>query len=193
MRSSGHAADLSVRGHSTPHVNPMAKIALSTFLLVALLLWSALWWVMREGTSPKDANVPVTPAVKAPIDAAPPSPGTLRSPNTANAATASTDTTSHNTPGEVRPGAVAAAEAPSAISTTPLASTLPPGAMPHPSKPPSAPIPQLPPPVKPDAQGVVDLSSDPSTRQFSEALREGYARRLAEQARGAQGVAAPEK
>jgi len=43
--------------------------------------------------------------------------------------------------------------------------------------------PPLPPPLKPDAQGAIDLSSDPSTKAFTEALQQGYARRLAEPAK----------
>lgn len=44
--------------------------------------------------------------------------------------------------------------------------------------------PPLPPPLKPNAQGVIDLSSDPNTKAFTEALQQGYARRLAESEKG---------
>jgi hypothetical protein len=171
-------------------MNQIAKIVLSAVLLVSLVLWAAVWWVAREPLSADGASASATPNV---AGIAGPSTESQHSSNSASVATASTGTTSQNASSETPRSTVAVPQAPPATSTIPLASMPAAEAPPDRRKPPVAPIPDLPAPVKPDSQGVVDLSADPSTKKFGDALREGYARRLAEQARGAQGVAAPGK
>ena len=145
-------------------MNRSAQIVVGSVLVLALLLWGAVWWVARDRPVKEAANIsvplPSGSRVTAPIGV-PGSRSAIEAPATAREQTA-----------PAVPGLRASLVDPHASGG------------PEPFKPQTEPIPPpLPPPIKPNTQGFIDLSSDPSTKAFTEALQQGYARRLAEEAR----------
>lgn len=139
-------------------MNIVVKTMLGIALAFALLLWIAMWWVTGERL-PSQRALP--------------------------AATTSQPAAKVSAPAAVPVDAVPAPRqlAPAAMSSlpSPLDNTNARGKS-EPSKPKTEPsLAPLPPPVKPNEQGVIDLSADPSTKAFSEALDQGYRRRLEEQ------------
>jgi hypothetical protein len=132
------------------------KILLSVVFAVVLLLWGAVWWVTQERLPSPGPLVgdPPTAAIK------PGAPALL---------------SKHSPP----PTLPARPEAPTP-ALAPTESALAQEGQPY--KPRIEPVaPPLPPPVRPNAQGVIDLSADPSTAEFAKFLELGRARRQQEE------------
>jgi hypothetical protein len=144
-------------------MNRFVQIIVGAVLTLALLLWSAVWWVTRDQPLREHPNVGIPPPagskITAPLD-----------PERRSAIAAPATT-------QEQPAATVSWSRALVVDTDSSAGR-------KPFKPQTAPrSPPLPPPLKPNADGVIDLSSDPSTKAFTEALQQGYARRLAESAR----------
>jgi hypothetical protein len=139
------------------------QIIVGAVLTFALLLWSAVWWVTRDQPLRESANVVAPPSagsrVTAPLD--PGQRNAIAAPATAQEQSA---TTVPRAAALVVDAESSAGRRPFKLHTEPIS-------------------PPLPPPLKPNAEGTIDLSSDPSTKAFTEALQQGYSRRLAETAR----------
>jgi hypothetical protein len=144
-------------------MNRLAQIIAGAVLTLALLLWSAVWWVTRDQPLTEHPNVGIPPPagskITAPLD--PRQRSAIAAPATAQEQPAATVPWSR----------ALVVDADSNAGRKPFKPQT------EPSSPP------LPPPLKPNADGAIDLSSDPSTKAFTEALQQGYARRLAESAR----------
>ena len=139
------------------------QIIVGAVLTLALLLWSAVWWVTRDQPLREHPNVGIPPSAGSKMTAplAPEQRSAIAAPATAQEQPAAT----------VPWPRALVVDADSSAGRRPF-------------KPQTVPIsPPLPPPLKPNAEGTIDLSSDPSTKAFTEALQQGYARRLAESAR----------
>jgi len=135
-------------------MSKLVKIILGVVLAFAVVLWVGTWWVTSAPPPARNTVLP-PPSLPEPRVLAP-----AASP-------------------------VAAVPAPRALAPFALSSLPVPlesgGArdQSHLLEPQTEPSPApLPPPVKPNAQGVIDLSADRSTKAFSEALNQGYRRRL---------------
>jgi len=135
-------------------MNSVTKAILSTVFAFALLLWVAMWWVTSErlpaqGASPAPMSLPAA-TVAGPAPVTPVAVPAMR---------------------EFTPSAMSSSPSPWDHTEQPATS--------HPFTPKREPSPSpLPAPVKPNDHGVIDLSADPSTKAFSEALDQGYRRRL---------------
>jgi hypothetical protein len=138
------------------------QIIVGAVLTLALLLWSAVWWVTRDQTLREHPNVGIPPPAGSKITAP-------LGPEQRSAVAA--PATAQEQPAAVPWSRALVVDADSSAGRKPFKPQT------EPSSPP------LPPPLKPNADGVIDLSSDPSTKAFTEALQQGYARQLAESAR----------
>ncbi|MEJ7667339.1 MAG: hypothetical protein WKH97_01110 [Casimicrobiaceae bacterium] len=135
-------------------MNSVTKTILGSVLAFALLLWVAMWRVTSE---------------RVPSQGAPP--GTKSLPAATVAGPAPAPVVAVPALRELTPAARSSLPSPLDNTDARAAS--------QPFKPKTEPSPApLPSPVKPNEHGVIDLSADTSTKAFSEALGEGYRRRL---------------
>lgn len=143
-------------GDFEPARQTSVKILLSVVLAILLLLWGAVWWVTQERLpSPRPLVAdPPTAAIK------PESPALLP----------------QSSP---TPALPARPEAPTPALSPTESAVVQGGEVYKPKT--ERPAPAPPTPVKPNAQGVIDLSSDPSTGEFAKFLELGRARRLEEE------------
>ena len=135
-------------------MNSVSKTVLGIVLAFALLLWVAVWRVTSE---------------RLPLQGAPPAPTSLPAATVPDPA--SVPVVAVPAPRELAPSAMLSLPSPLDNNDPPATS--------EPFKRKSEPSPApLPSPVKPNEHGVIDLSADPTTKAFSEALDQGYRRRL---------------
>lgn len=138
-------------------MNIVVKTVLGIVLMFALLLWVAIGWVTGERLPSQGAR-----------------PATTSLPSATVSAPAPVPVAAVPAPREVAPPATSSLPSP-AVAADPREKSQPFKPKTEPSL---APPPLL---VKPNEQGVIDLSADPSTKAFREALDQGYRRRLEEQ------------
>jgi hypothetical protein len=135
-------------------MNRFAQTVVGAVLTLVLLLWGAVWWVTRDQPLGESTKVGTPPPAASRI-AVPLDPGqrsAIAAPATAQEQAATTVSMSR----------ALVVDADSSAGRKPF-------------KPQTEPIsPPLPPPLKPNAEGAIDLSSDPSTKAFTEALQQGY-------------------
>jgi len=141
------------------------KALVAGALVVALLLWGALWLTSKESLQPGGSPLalPAKPAQQTPAVAAPGVVSNIAGP----AATPQTP-----------PQPTVAGPQPPVPQVQEMGQAGVPGFKPKTEPDPPPP----PPPIKPNEKGVIDLSNDPQTKAFGDALREGYEKRLRDQA-----------